>query len=436
MSDLILDTTSATFDADVLQGTLPVLLDFWAPWCGPCVALAPQLEMLATQYAGKLRVIKLNVDDHPDVSQRFAVRGIPALLMFRDGEIVHRVAGPSQSRLRVLVEDLVGTGIVEPVDEAAVSEAVMQPIISFDGNAEIKQAALLRLQAHAMAADVRLSDAIAGAKGEFAQALGLPAALANVFDLLRQNARRWQDEARYLRPAVALFEAIPVGVDLRGLPVVVAYWVLHDPQWGIGRHLKSAEAVALFGKLRALHDEERAGQSVSRASWHAMAREIVTQVDGSRSPQAADNNDRGASGPVDILAGLFETVGVPLAELNLARALNGALYMAPHDEVAFSGWSNEDHVQFGNFKLKHLKEGQDVCGPQPAEPAAREAWVQALNDRIEAAMQTARSDDPDFWGRLDAFHLHERAIAAQCCEALAGFVASKLALAPDAQHIS
>ena len=74
--------TAANFEAEVLKSTTPVLVDFWAPWCGPCRIVAPSVEEMATQYAGKLKVGKLNVDEHPAVAQRYGITGIPALLFF------------------------------------------------------------------------------------------------------------------------------------------------------------------------------------------------------------------------------------------------------------------------------------------------------------------------------------------------------------------
>src|SRR6266702_3449030 len=88
-----LEITAANFEAEVLKSTTPVLLDFWAPWCGPCRMVAPSVEEMSTQYAGKLKVGKLNVDDHPSVAQRFGITGIPALLFFESGQVVDTVVG-------------------------------------------------------------------------------------------------------------------------------------------------------------------------------------------------------------------------------------------------------------------------------------------------------------------------------------------------------
>jgi len=88
-----LTITTSNFETEVLQATTPVLIDFWAPWCGPCRLVAPSVEEMATQYAGKLKVGKLNVDDYPAVAQRYGITGIPALLFFEGGQVVDTVVG-------------------------------------------------------------------------------------------------------------------------------------------------------------------------------------------------------------------------------------------------------------------------------------------------------------------------------------------------------
>ncbi len=81
------------FDAEVIRSSLPVLIDFWAPWCGPCRAIAPLVEELAQQYEGKLKVAKMNVDENPVTPSRYGVRGIPNLLLIKDGTVKDQIVG-------------------------------------------------------------------------------------------------------------------------------------------------------------------------------------------------------------------------------------------------------------------------------------------------------------------------------------------------------
>ncbi len=87
MSDSVLHATDADFDSHVLQSDVPVLVDFWAPWCGPCKMIAPALDQLAGEYAGKAKVVKVDVDQNPATAMKFRVRSIPMLLVFKDGHI-------------------------------------------------------------------------------------------------------------------------------------------------------------------------------------------------------------------------------------------------------------------------------------------------------------------------------------------------------------
>lgn len=93
MSDLIVHTTDASFEQDVLKSDVPVLLDFWAPWCGPCKMIAPILDEVAAEFEGKLKVVKINIDENEQTPGQFGVRGIPTLMVFKDGQNVATKVG-------------------------------------------------------------------------------------------------------------------------------------------------------------------------------------------------------------------------------------------------------------------------------------------------------------------------------------------------------
>jgi thioredoxin 1 len=98
MSEHVKETSDGTFENDVLKSDRPVLVDFWAAWCAPCRMLAPTVEAVAEKYASNARVMKLNVDDNPSVSQRFGIKGIPTLILFKNGKEEERVVGATSEQ--------------------------------------------------------------------------------------------------------------------------------------------------------------------------------------------------------------------------------------------------------------------------------------------------------------------------------------------------
>ena len=93
MSDALIIGTDATFDAEVLKSDLPVLVDFWAPWCGPCRIIAPVVDEIAETYKGKLKVVKMNVDENGQAPQTYGVMAIPTLILFKGGQLAEKVVG-------------------------------------------------------------------------------------------------------------------------------------------------------------------------------------------------------------------------------------------------------------------------------------------------------------------------------------------------------
>ncbi|NOR66096.1 MAG: thioredoxin TrxA [Woeseiaceae bacterium] len=100
MSDNIVHTNDSSFEADVLNSDKPALVDFWAEWCGPCKMIAPILEEAASEYVDKMSVVKLNVDESPNIAQKFGIRSIPTLMLFKDGAVqAQKLGAMSKSQL-------------------------------------------------------------------------------------------------------------------------------------------------------------------------------------------------------------------------------------------------------------------------------------------------------------------------------------------------
>lgn len=106
MSDSIKHVTDASFDSDVLKSDLPVLVDYWAAWCGPCKAIAPLLEEAAEQFKGRVIIAKVNVDENPDLAAQYGIRGIPTLMLFKNGEATQtKVGALNRAQLNTFLDD-------------------------------------------------------------------------------------------------------------------------------------------------------------------------------------------------------------------------------------------------------------------------------------------------------------------------------------------
>jgi thioredoxin 1 len=105
-SNLIKHISDASFEADVLQSAQPVLVDYWAEWCGPCKMIAPILDEMATAYSGKLQITKMNVDENREIPGKFGIRGIPTLMLFKDGKLAAtKVGALSKSQMAAFIDE-------------------------------------------------------------------------------------------------------------------------------------------------------------------------------------------------------------------------------------------------------------------------------------------------------------------------------------------
>jgi thioredoxin 1 len=106
MSDKIKHVTDETFEREVIQSTVPVLVDYWAEWCGPCKMIGPALDASAESYAGRLNIAKVNVDENPTLPSRYGIRGIPTLMIFKNGQVAAtKVGALSKAQLAAFIDD-------------------------------------------------------------------------------------------------------------------------------------------------------------------------------------------------------------------------------------------------------------------------------------------------------------------------------------------
>ena len=108
MAENIVDVTDSNFESVVLNSDIPTLVDFWATWCAPCRAITPIIEEMAEQYSGKVKIVKMNVDENPSTPGRYGVRGIPTLILFKDGKVVDQVVGAVPKKQ---IQELIEKGI-------------------------------------------------------------------------------------------------------------------------------------------------------------------------------------------------------------------------------------------------------------------------------------------------------------------------------------
>jgi thioredoxin 1 len=107
VSEQVTIISDGTFESEILSSDIPAILDFWAPWCGPCKSIAPVLDDLAREYKGKVKICKMNVDENPQTPSRYNVRGIPNIVFFKDGEVVEQIVGAvPKEQLRETIDKL------------------------------------------------------------------------------------------------------------------------------------------------------------------------------------------------------------------------------------------------------------------------------------------------------------------------------------------
>jgi thioredoxin 1 len=272
---LVPDVTDSSFEFDVLQSSLPVLVDFWAPWCVPCKAIAPILDRVAAENAGRFKIVKYNIDDQKTIAAQLAIRSVPTLVAYRNGELVGKTTGVSGSQFKELLGKLVGVSEA-PADTTA--EA-------FRGDPALKARCIDRLLA--AIDDGRLTGLAATSENALENAhlpssilsgaalgnddvggLGIPSPLLFLLDYFHERIPYDQ-----IDPPLVLdwIQSIAVGADLRHVMVDYLQWMLSDPTHGV---LKAATPVsglvALAEQLMAHLQEDVTPNTVADAQWQLL----------------------------------------------------------------------------------------------------------------------------------------------------------------------
>jgi len=350
--------TEASFDVDVISNKLPVLVDFWAEWCGPCKSLMPTLEKVSAEYDGKVNFTKVNVDENASVRERFSVRGIPTMILFNEGrEVARSVGAKSATQLARFLDAQLGI-------ESEISVQIPTTFSAFGGDILFKERALNALRAHMSTKaaapqepmwDAPLIGALRVAVGEpdmekCVMKLGIPEEMAATAEMLSTYQGTHLKAAQYV---AKWLDSVPVGVNLQPLAGDLVVRVLKEKTLE-GYIAGDSTLRSLCDLLISLHLANVEGKAPTEAEWKAVREACDVQA-------SATSEWRHRA----VAAVLSSISCMPNSDSNVVGGFIGRVTSLRRNELQNQvGWGEEDEGTF--FRLANkIGDAAKLAGEQP-----------------------------------------------------------------------
>lgn len=412
----VVEVTEANFAAEIERSPLPVFVDFWAPWCGPCRALEPLFEQMAEAYRDQIRFTKINADDNKALVRRFNVRGLPTLLLFRDGQVIETFNG---ARSKSGFTNLLDRHVQRPI---TVNATPARALCAFHGDAALRGSVVTRLRDHIHAGSIVKTDrkepicdmgrqrySLMGAAlnnadiSAFEKTLGIPAQVGrlqeSVHGLLLRSAEGNDGKIERLQPPheawpLDWWQAIPPDVDLQPLPSRFIAWLLQERSAEIYPYAVSEEARGLMASLAELHSRSAHGDAPTDEEWRAARSTAGDLIEREKAAdqEANERTPRIALSCFEMLAWPSHELGNALPEAVLEYLSNAVSSAALRRAYSPEQWMERNALQKAFFdKADSFEKAFAGKFEKPADvPAEVRKELEELQGRMMADAQRRR----------------------------------------------